>query len=84
VKVPFGDIAALEAAIKSDPEIGVVVLETIQGGAGIVEAPASYWQGKSARSATSTACSGSPTRSSAAWAAAAASTPSSMRASCPT
>lgn len=45
VKVPFGDLHVLEEAIKADPEIGVVVLETIQGGAGIVEAPASYWQG---------------------------------------
>lgn len=45
VKVPFGDLAALEETVASDPEIGIIVLETVQGGAGIVEAPASYWQG---------------------------------------
>jgi acetylornithine/succinyldiaminopimelate/putrescine aminotransferase len=45
VKVPFGDIAAIAAAIRADPEIGIVVLETIQGGAGIVEAPSSFWHG---------------------------------------
>ncbi|MEF2071447.1 aspartate aminotransferase family protein [Consotaella aegiceratis] len=45
VKVPFGDLKALTRAIESDPDIGVVVLETVQGGAGIVEAPAEYWQG---------------------------------------
>jgi ornithine--oxo-acid transaminase len=44
VRVPFGDIDAIENAFRSDPEIGVVVLETIQGGAGIVQAPAEYWQ----------------------------------------
>ena len=44
VRVPFGDIDALRAAIQSDPEIGTVVMETIQGGAGIVEAPAEYWR----------------------------------------
>ncbi len=44
-RVPFGDLAALTAAIRSDPDIGVVVLETIQGGGGIIEAPTSYWQG---------------------------------------
>ncbi|MFD2237316.1 aspartate aminotransferase family protein [Aureimonas populi] len=44
-KVPFGDLPALERLLRSDPEIGVVVLETIQGGAGIVTAPTAYWQG---------------------------------------
>ncbi|WP_185985082.1 aspartate aminotransferase family protein [Aureimonas mangrovi] len=44
-KVPFGDLAALERLLRSDPDIGVVVLETIQGGAGIVTAPTAYWQG---------------------------------------
>jgi acetylornithine/succinyldiaminopimelate/putrescine aminotransferase len=29
---------------RSDPEIGVIVLETVQGGGGIVQAPAEYWQ----------------------------------------
>ena len=44
VRVPFGDIEALKAAIEADREIGIVVMETIQGGAGIVEAPAEYWR----------------------------------------
>ncbi len=44
VRVPFGDIDAIERAFKSDPEIGVIVLETIQGGGGIVQAPAEFWQ----------------------------------------
>ncbi|MEO9337962.1 aspartate aminotransferase family protein [Mesorhizobium sp. SB112] len=43
VRVPFGDIDAIERLFKSDPEIGVVVLETIQGGGGIVQAPAAFW-----------------------------------------
>ncbi len=44
VRVPFGDIDAIRCAIEADPEIGIVVLETIQGGGGIVEAPAGYWR----------------------------------------
>jgi acetylornithine/succinyldiaminopimelate/putrescine aminotransferase len=44
VRVPFGDIDAIERAFKSDPEIGVIILETIQGGGGIVQAPAEFWQ----------------------------------------
>ncbi|OCP01102.1 aminotransferase class III [Ensifer sp. LC13] len=44
VRVPFADIDAVEKAFKSDPEIGVIVLETIQGGGGIIQAPAEYWQ----------------------------------------
>ncbi|WP_432704693.1 aspartate aminotransferase family protein [Ensifer sesbaniae] len=44
VRVPFADIDAVENAFKSDPEIGVIVLETIQGGGGIIQAPAEYWQ----------------------------------------
>ncbi|MBZ7921333.1 aspartate aminotransferase family protein [Ensifer adhaerens] len=43
VRVPFADIDAVENAFKSDPEIGVIVLETIQGGGGIIQAPAEYW-----------------------------------------
>lgn len=42
-KVPFGDIAALRKLFESDPEIGVLILETIQGGGGIIGAPANYW-----------------------------------------
>ena len=44
VRVPFGDIDAVENAFRSDPEIGVIVLETIQGGGGIIQAPNEFWQ----------------------------------------
>lgn len=44
VKVPFGDIAAIENAFRSDPEIGVIVLETVQGGGGIIQADREFWQ----------------------------------------
>jgi acetylornithine/succinyldiaminopimelate/putrescine aminotransferase len=44
VRVPFGDIAAVENVFRSDPAIGVIVLETIQGGGGIVQAKPEYWQ----------------------------------------
>ena len=44
VRVPFGDIDAMRQTLRADRDIGIVVLETIQGGGGIVEAPASYWQ----------------------------------------
>src|SRR4051812_45690216 len=44
VRVPFGDIAAVENAFRSDPGIGVIVLETVQGGGGIVQAQPVYWQ----------------------------------------
>ncbi|WP_406874013.1 aspartate aminotransferase family protein [Aminobacter sp. P9b] len=43
-RVPFGDIDAVENAFRSDPAIGAIVLETIQGGGGINQAPAEYWQ----------------------------------------
>jgi len=43
-RVPFGDIEALRKAFAADRSIGILVLETIQGGAGIIEAPTSYWQ----------------------------------------
>ena len=42
VRVPFGDAAALENAFKQDPSIGLFILETIQGGAGIVVPPQGY------------------------------------------
>ncbi len=42
VRVPFGDAAALEEAFKNDRSIGVFILETIQGGAGIVLPPEGY------------------------------------------
>jgi acetylornithine/succinyldiaminopimelate/putrescine aminotransferase len=44
VRVPFGEAAALEAAFERDRSIGVLLLETIQGGAGIVTAPPGYWR----------------------------------------
>jgi acetylornithine/succinyldiaminopimelate/putrescine aminotransferase len=44
LKVPFGDIDAVERLFASDPQIGVIVLETVQGGGGIIQAPAEYWQ----------------------------------------
>jgi acetylornithine/succinyldiaminopimelate/putrescine aminotransferase len=44
VRVPFGDIEAVENAFRSDPAIGVIVLETIQGGGGIIQAESAYWQ----------------------------------------
>jgi acetylornithine/succinyldiaminopimelate/putrescine aminotransferase len=44
VKVPFGDIDAIRNAFEADPQIGVIVLETIQGGGGIVQALPGFWQ----------------------------------------
>ena len=44
-KVPFGDLDAVSAALDADPTIGIVCLETIQGGGGIIEASAEFWQG---------------------------------------
>jgi len=43
IRVPFGDAGALEAAFRQDRSIGVLILETVQGGAGIVTAPPAYW-----------------------------------------
>jgi acetylornithine/succinyldiaminopimelate/putrescine aminotransferase len=42
VRVPFGDVAALERALNGDRRIGILVLESIQGGAGIVIPPTGY------------------------------------------
>lgn len=42
VRVPFGDAAALEAAFRRDRSIGTFILETVQGGAGIVPWPEGY------------------------------------------
>ena len=41
-RVPFGDAGALEEVLAADRSIGVFILETIQGGAGIVMPPAGY------------------------------------------
>ncbi len=43
VRVPFGDIAAIERTFRADKQIGAIVLETVQGGGGIVEAPDGFW-----------------------------------------
>jgi acetylornithine/succinyldiaminopimelate/putrescine aminotransferase len=44
-RVPFGDLDAIRIAFESDPSIGTIVLETIQGGGGINQAPTAFWQG---------------------------------------
>lgn len=44
LRVPFGDIEAIETLFRSDPAIGSIVLETVQGGGGIIPAPTEFWQ----------------------------------------
>jgi ornithine--oxo-acid transaminase len=44
IRVPFGNAEALEKLFAGDKEIGVLILETIQGGAGIITAPPEYWK----------------------------------------
>jgi acetylornithine/succinyldiaminopimelate/putrescine aminotransferase len=44
-RVPFGDLEAIRIAFENDPSIGTIVLETIQGGGGINQAPTAFWQG---------------------------------------
>jgi acetylornithine/succinyldiaminopimelate/putrescine aminotransferase len=44
VRVPFGDADALRAALTADRSIGTLILETVQGGAGIIGAPPAYWR----------------------------------------
>ncbi len=44
VKILFGDAQAIETAFAADPSIGTIILETIQGGAGIIGAPPEYWK----------------------------------------
>jgi acetylornithine/succinyldiaminopimelate/putrescine aminotransferase len=44
-RVRFGDLDSLEEAFKSDPSIGTFIVETVQGGAGIVLASEAYWKG---------------------------------------
>lgn len=45
VKIPFGNLQAIEDLFKRDSSVGVLCLETVQGGAGIIGAPPEYWQG---------------------------------------
>ncbi|WP_218128578.1 aspartate aminotransferase family protein [Prauserella marina] len=42
VRVPFGDVAALAGLLRRDRSIGTVILEPVQGGAGIVVPPPGY------------------------------------------
>jgi acetylornithine/succinyldiaminopimelate/putrescine aminotransferase len=44
-RVRFGDLDSLEEAFKTDPSIGTFIVETVQGGAGIVQASDAYWKG---------------------------------------
>jgi acetylornithine/succinyldiaminopimelate/putrescine aminotransferase len=44
VRVPFADAQALEELLRRDKSVGIVILETVQGGAGIVGAPPEYWK----------------------------------------
>jgi acetylornithine/succinyldiaminopimelate/putrescine aminotransferase len=44
-RVRFGDLNSLEEAFKADSSIGTFIVETVQGGAGIVMAPEGYWKG---------------------------------------
>ena len=44
VRLPFGDVAALEETFKRNRSVGILILETVQGGAGIVLPPAGYWK----------------------------------------
>jgi acetylornithine/succinyldiaminopimelate/putrescine aminotransferase len=44
VRLPFADADALEAAFAADHSIGILILETLQGGGGVITAPESYWR----------------------------------------
>jgi ornithine--oxo-acid transaminase len=44
VRIPFGDATALESLFLTDKSVGILILETIQGGAGIIGAPPEYWK----------------------------------------
>jgi ornithine--oxo-acid transaminase len=44
-RVPFGSLEAVRKAFENDPTIGIIVLETIQGGGGIIDAPPEFWRG---------------------------------------
>jgi acetylornithine/succinyldiaminopimelate/putrescine aminotransferase len=42
--VPFGDADALRIMLESDPSIGTFIVETVQGGAGIIVPPDNYFR----------------------------------------
>jgi acetylornithine/succinyldiaminopimelate/putrescine aminotransferase len=42
VRVPFGDAAALQEAFDRDRSIGTLILETVQGGAGVIPWPEGF------------------------------------------
>ncbi len=44
ISIPFGDIESLEKIFEENKSIGTLILETIQGGAGIIPAPSNYWK----------------------------------------
>jgi acetylornithine/succinyldiaminopimelate/putrescine aminotransferase len=44
IRVPFGNAAALEETFAGHRSVGTLILETIQGGAGIITAPPGYWR----------------------------------------
>jgi acetylornithine/succinyldiaminopimelate/putrescine aminotransferase len=41
-RIPFANAKALESALRNDPSIGTYIIETIQGGAGIITPPKGY------------------------------------------
>ena len=77
VTVPYGDLAALSAAITD--EVVAVLIEPIQGEAGVRIPPAGLPAGRPGDSRNSTASCSSRTRSSPDWAAPAARSPASTR-----
>jgi acetylornithine/succinyldiaminopimelate/putrescine aminotransferase len=44
VRIPFGDAGALADLLTRDGSVGILILETVQGGAGIIVPPAGYWR----------------------------------------
>ncbi len=80
--VPYGDLAALEEAV--DAHTVAVLLEPIQGEAGVLEPPPGYLAGVRELTRSRGGCCSSPTRSSPASAAPAPPSPASRRASSPT
>ncbi len=77
--MPFGDLEAIRSAFTEDRSIGTLVLETVQGGGGIIEAPTSFWQGVR-RLCDEFGVLWIAMRCNAAWAAPGASSPSSIMA----